>query len=130
MRQVDIDYTETPIAISFSHKSPAEVIDDEAVITHWGTSPAWQFIAGLLVGDTQKSTDWRTSIADEVALRGLQPVDGYAFEMKAVLEAAISAEVDPAVGGEVAVLILERGKPARWFSQAACANQATESQRR
>jgi hypothetical protein len=42
--------------------------------------------------------------------------------MKAVLAAAISAEVDPAVGGEVAVLILERGKPARWFSQAACAN--------
>jgi hypothetical protein len=122
MRQVDINYTETPIAISFSHKPPTEVNDDEAVITHWGTSSAWRFIAELLVGDTQKSAAWRTSIADEVAFRGLQPVDGYAFEMKAALEAAISAKVDPAVGGEVAVLILERSKPARWFSQAACAN--------
>jgi hypothetical protein len=84
MRQVDINYTETPIALSFSHKPPAEVIDDETVITHWGTSPAWKFIAELLVGETQKSAAWRTSVADEVALRGLQRVDGYAFEMKAV----------------------------------------------
>jgi hypothetical protein len=130
MRQVDINYTETPTAISFSHKSPADVIDDEAVITHWGTTPAWRFIAELLAGNTQKSKDWRTSTADEVALRGLPRVDGHAFEMKAVLDAAIAAAVDPTVGGEVAVLVLERGKPARWFSQAACTNQAAESERR
>jgi hypothetical protein len=123
MQQVDINYAETPTAISFSHKSPGEVINDETVTTHWGTGSAWQFIAELLAGDAPKSAAWRTSVADVVALKGLPAVDGYAFEMKAELEAAISAGVDPAVGGEVAVLILERGKPARWYSEAACANQ-------
>jgi hypothetical protein len=42
--------------------------------------------------------------------------------MKAAIEAAISAEADPGVGGQVAVLILERGKPARWFSKGACSD--------
>ena len=37
--------------------------------------------------------------------------------MKRALDYAVAIGVDPAIGGEVATLIVERGRPASWFSK-------------
>jgi membrane associated rhomboid family serine protease len=39
--------------------------------------------------------------------------------LKDAIEVAIAAHVDPTIGGDVAVVILERDKPLRWFNRPA-----------
>ena len=112
-----VNYHATPTTITFSHRQPQEIIEEEANLTLWGTLPGRSVVAELLRGETPRAATWRSLIAKEAIDIGNRPVDRYALEMKSALDAAISAGVDHAIGGDVAVLILERDRPARWFSR-------------
>ena len=56
-------------------------------------------------------------VDSEINRRGLSGVDVHAVIMQRLIEQIIRAGIDPSVGGGVAVLILERDRPARWFHQ-------------
>jgi hypothetical protein len=79
-------------------------------------------VTELLLGGTQKGALWRASVTRESDQRGFQSVDRHAFEMKRALDYAIATGVDPVTGDDVATLIVERDKPARWFSKPSVCN--------
>jgi hypothetical protein len=112
-----VNYNEISPMIRFSHTGSHEIAENEAGIRLWGTVSGGDVIRELLLGGTRNAAIWRASIAKESMSRGYQDADRYAFEMKAALDYAISAKVDPAIGGDVAALILQRDRPARWFNK-------------
>jgi hypothetical protein len=116
---VAVNYNTTPQAISFSHREPRAIADDAAGLSLFGTLPGRSVVTDLLHANTPSASSWRARIADQAIKQRLGQIDSYAFAIKAALEAAIAANVDPAIGGSVAVLVLERGLPARWFSRPA-----------
>lgn len=79
-------------------------------------------VTELLQGGTQKAVLWRASVAKDADNEGYRNVDRHAFEMKRALDYAIATGVDPAIGGEVATLIVGRDKAARWFSMPPACN--------
>jgi hypothetical protein len=120
--EAQVNYDETPSTITFSHAATREIVADEAGINLWGTNAGRAVVTELLQGGTEKSALWRASVTRESDQRGFQSVDRHAFEMKRALDYAIATGVDPAIGGDVATLIVERDKPARWFSKPSVCN--------
>jgi hypothetical protein len=121
--ETQVNYDETPSAITFSRGATREILEEEAGINLWGTNSGRAVVTELLQAGTQKAALWRASVAREAELRGYQRVDRLAFEMKRALDYAIATGVDPAIGGDVATLIVERDRSARWFNKSsACSN--------
>ncbi len=75
-----------------------------------------------LQGQAPEAVTWRASVAKPEPAKGYAPADQIAFELKSALEYAITTRVDPAIGGDLAVLILERDQPARWFNKPSACN--------
>jgi hypothetical protein len=57
-------------------------------------------------------------LSREVDARALQQVDAQALFLKMAVEFAIASAHDQRIGGEVSVLVAEKGQPIRWFHQA------------
>lgn len=121
--ETPVHYNETPSAITFSHGATREILEDEAGISLWGTNSGRAVMTELLQGGTRRAALWRASIARDAEHRGYQKVDRLAFEMKRALDYAVATGVDPVIGGDVAALIVERDRSARWFNKpSACSN--------
>jgi hypothetical protein len=117
-----VNYDQMPSAITFSHGAIREIVEDEEGINLWGTNSGRGLVIELLQGATPRAAQWRVSVAEEAEHHGYRHVDRLAFGMKRALDYAVAIGVDPAIGGEVATLIVERGRPARWFSKPSVCN--------
>jgi hypothetical protein len=115
--QMVIHYDQTPHTITFSSATATQIVADEALVKLWGTVSGRTVVQELLQGRTPRAATWRASVAKQEAASEHVLADRNAFELKSALDYAIATGVDPAIGGDVAVLILERDRPARWFSK-------------
>jgi hypothetical protein len=80
--QVEIKHREAFSSVEFFRGTSVPITEDESAVSYyWGTTPAWEFIANLLRGDTPESASWRSAIAQEAIRRRYLRVDGYALEL-------------------------------------------------
>jgi hypothetical protein len=82
----------------------------------WGSDTVAIFVNDSLRGDNATTSQWLLNLHKQAAIFGYGEVDTYAFELKSAIERAIDSGIDPGIGGEVAVLAIEQGRAARWFS--------------
>jgi hypothetical protein len=83
----------------------------------WHSGDSGTFVNNLLRGDTEATSEWLRNLHKQASEFGYTTIDTYAFELKSAIEKAINSRIDPGIGGEVAVLVLERHRQARWFSK-------------
>jgi hypothetical protein len=118
---VRIRYRRNPLTMVFYHRPPDEIQINKIVT--WGSTNTSLFLNELLRGGTESAAQWELNVHQQAAVLGYGEMDAYVLRFKSAIETAINARTDPGIGGEVAVLVLERQKPARWFSQtSACKN--------
>jgi hypothetical protein len=111
---VKIKYWRNPITIMFDHRPPEQLPENRWMF--WGSDTGPIFVNNLLRGDNATTSQWLLQSHKQAAIFGYGEVDTYAFELKGAIERAIDSGIDPGIGGEVAVLVIERGRAARWFS--------------
>jgi hypothetical protein len=111
---VEITYSHTPLTIDFDHRPSEEIPIDIAL---WGPERVNLFINKLLRGDSEIAARWQRIVHSQASTLRYGEIDTYAYELKSAVDRAIESDVDPGIGGDVAVLILEPQKPVRWFNQ-------------
>jgi hypothetical protein len=112
---VKIRFRRNPLTMVFYHRPPEEIPINR--FTFWGSTDTNSFVNELLRVATERAAQWQTNV-DQLAVKfGYGEMDTFALRFKSAIETAIDAGIDPGIGGDVAVLVLERQKPARWFSQ-------------
>jgi hypothetical protein len=99
---------------SFAHTNEYILpIDNPRFIHHNGhVNIIYEFIND---GTTDRARQRLSEIKAETV--GRSPVDSMALRAEAFVKAVMEWSADPYIGGEIATLIVERGKKWRWFSR-------------
>jgi hypothetical protein len=110
---IDIKYSQTALSTDFSHGAPTEL---PIGVGLWGSPITMPFVGELLRGDSETAAWWQKTVHRTSTTRGYSESETHAYELKAALERAIALDKDPDIGGDVAVLILDIGRPSSWFA--------------
>jgi hypothetical protein len=120
MAMADVGFSLSVTAnIALNHSTRNFKIGEQGTLQLFGIEETGPFVGEFLAERTPRAKSARATLAGDIAQRGLGPIDARALTLKSALEFAIAAAKDPRVGGEVSVLVAERGQPLRWFYQGA-----------
>jgi hypothetical protein len=105
--------------IALDHATHDLKLEDEGTLQIYGIAETGPYFGEFLQNRTARVKNLRAKLLRDIDARALGPVDARALTLKTAVEFAIALAKDPRVGGEVSVLVAERGQPIRWFHQAA-----------
>lgn len=118
----DILYSRNPVGVAFYH-NVSKLVKGLDGINFFGTPTGISAATALLRGDTPLSSQWRERIANDALALRKSGIDALAFEIQSALEEVISHQVDPAIGGTVGVIVLEKGRAPRWINKPTVCNR-------
>jgi hypothetical protein len=120
MSKADVAYSASVTAnIALNHSVQDIKFDDEGMLRAFGIDEVGPYIGEFLTNQTPRAKRIRDRLSREIDGLALQKVDGQALFLKTAVEFAIASAHDQRIGGEVSVLVAEKGQPIRWFHQAA-----------